>query len=43
MNGAATGRAASVSDFEHIAIVVCCFSDGGVGGVLYEVCGVVCV
>lgn len=41
MDGAAAGRAAGVANFEHVAVEVCCFGDGGVGGVLDEVCGVV--
>lgn len=43
MDGAAAGRAAGVADFQHVAIEVGCFGNGGVGGVLDEVCGVVCV
>ena len=40
MDGGAAGRAAGVADFEHVAVEVCS-GDGGVGGVLDEVCGVV--
>lgn len=41
MDGGAAGRAAGVADFEHVAVEIGCSGDGGVGGVLDEVCGVV--